>query len=1776
MARVEEVPCKQCGQIFHNRGAKEQHVARGCDYRHDRSATLRSHLQRVHEEETPPVPATRVPTNECPSAGLKQRRVRTRKRGVKLDKQQGVVGARMFMTDIGCLVTPASSGLVCTHCGHVLSGNVPQHLFKKHHVRCSQEDIDAATALLRSEQPEEPTEDVATETGPRAPVEGIPILDGVSCPVCQACFTTKNSLHFHLHNKHVGDPDINQPPRRVKLQKPLRGAGARCVEVIVEESHDASAADVSENEEELEEQQRFKQFISSTQVMASEAEEKRCPHGVHQMHPFYDSVGMTLILNELTPEQILKLGHDTPPAQLVSGMQELLWEAHEQLSQHGLAAASVASLFEAEEFQVQPQSLPQISPGTMSRYLNIGARLVHFLLLLDAMPALEPSSFLSQVLASRGEAITTAALAVQEALDAGLSGEDLVEPLATLWLALVNAELHLFDNDKVHFVNVFLLCTAVSKGSGVLQDIRRWSTTLAGLIYIFKLFLLRFGKTQRWATAGKLRPFLQSGRLVHFLSQRMAAARSASTAEGQVGVDIDVQTDGNMTDEALHTIVCQGVELNVKEIGAALAQMRNDMKEVLDTHLLLGSGLREQHIGEYARLRSKEDRTNRVKNWWVGHGSPAERALLDHIGQTPSLRQEFIQTDYGPDGVNEEPTFREDRVREWLLFVGRFNQLALTYTHMAGDEQHTFRYMDEEVSKLIFMYLLLCKPLEQMLTSWLEKRGALQTPRDGGRGTYDNDQEEEDLLEDEQDEDHMSHDDVMTLRREVQDAQRHYNNSHLLFNIAPLETMLSPASIYAAFRRQMTAYLHQPTLGVAKWRHAATFWMTTFVTNQLFADPAGTLGSLMRTQTQPSGNMAKDFFATATSNQLQAKMSSRLMHQLASQSWHAFLGLDRKRSVAELTAAKEALEARHPISWSGSSKLAADGRIIMDTQAEHDVAYMTQLAQQTRISWGHGFKSQEQLDLAAAIDQHRAEDGWLIVVAPLDMDKTLYTMPKLGCHPHAGTVLWIVPFATLADNLLRRLQAAGHSAKRWLGPSTPVAAGLDVLIITTDKFVCAGSDALHARACFQGIRTVVMDEAHTLISDASQRNMMAQVGACVASGGWTNIKRVALTDTLCMCDQERLFRQLGQQAGGKLYRLETMHHNVELRVHHGDQRAFLSHVQGLVDRQRMTWQENEERVHMMVFCDTVSEVKLLCDQLHARGYAALPYYADLEEMAQKEHLARWQQSECDVIVATSCLSIDVDLFTVRHVLWYGSGHDVYTLVQAPCDVCTNMAQEVQPSSVSQSERVAQSGETALEPVMADALPRPSAERLNAATAEPMAVPDLPTMSDPELQAQRQEEARAQPVQYSDNRQPLASGVTTASEAGSAMGDALPRPRAARLDEEAAEPIMSLPATPTASDFELEFDSLTDLQEDDAPCSSVPGLRAKTTSESEGVPRPATEAAASNEAKQTSTALLPRLGAPLPSLPVPSALPMRLPVPSASDALSPRPRANAPSAALRLTRAQALAERTAAQDSPMESSSDCDDPIYADPAAEAEATQHPCSLLGNQGSGLSGAHSTRSSAKRVASATLPPAALSSRSSEAASMPRLRSDKRAKTTRSRLIHKAAADKFLDALRLMHAYCMPCTIRQSQAVWKPQHTCPESDDTCTRCHLAGHSADECNIDFESATRECCIRCGMPSRIGGHTLKHLPGCALDKGLGRVLSSIVLLADCHPRLRQLAKRMGYNLQPGTLQTRHFRERFIAWLYMEDKHLPAGHWHLVEFVIESVEILIGAAARAVI
>ncbi|EDQ85622.1 uncharacterized protein MONBRDRAFT_29139, partial [Monosiga brevicollis MX1] len=231
--------------------------------------------------------------------------------------------------------------------------------------------------------------------------------------------------------------------------------------------------------------------------------------------------------------------------------------------------------------------------------------------------------------------------------------------------------------------------------------------------------------------------------------------------------------------------------------------------------------------------------------------------------------------------------------------------------------------MDQEISTLIFMYLLLCKPLEHMLSSWLQKRGSLKTP-DDENGIHNAEQDDEDFLDDELDEDHMSHDETMALRREVRDARNHYNNSHLLFNIAPLQAMVSPATIYAAFRRQMTTYLHRPKLGVATWRHAATFWMTTFVINRLSAETTGALGSLIHTQAQHSGDTAQRAYARTASDHVQTKMSSRLMHQVASQKWHALFGLDRKRSIAELTANQEALEARYPISWNPVTDLSPE------------------------------------------------------------------------------------------------------------------------------------------------------------------------------------------------------------------------------------------------------------------------------------------------------------------------------------------------------------------------------------------------------------------------------------------------------------------------------------------------------------------------------------------------------------------------------------------------------------------------------------------------------------------------------------------------------------------------------------------------------------------------------------------------------------------------------------------------------------------------------------
>ncbi|EDQ88054.1 uncharacterized protein MONBRDRAFT_9531 [Monosiga brevicollis MX1] len=1565
----------------------------GCHYRHGHAANLKSHLWHLHEKQRAPVAAMPAASDDRPPARqtlarthTKPARTRTKKRVVKLDQQHGIAAARIFMDEIGCLVSPVFESPVCTQCGHVLRGRVTHHLFKKHHVRCSQEDIDAAMALLRPLQPEEPPIDLGAESEPRTPIEGIPILDGVGCPLCQACFTTKGSLWNHIVAEHPDEPEAKQPPRRVKLQKPLRGVGARCVEVIVEESHDASAADVSENEEELEEQQRFKQFISSAQAMASEAEEKRCPHGVHQMHPFYDGVGMTLIINELKPERMVELGHNTPSALLESGMHELFWSAYEQLSDQGLAAAAVTRLFDDNEGQYQHRPMRQVQPQTVSRYLSLGTRLVQFLLLLEAMPAPDPSSFLGQVLASRGSAVIDATVALRAGLDAEMTKKELVEPLTSLWLALVEVELSLFDNDKVHFVNVFLLCTAMSKGSGILQDIRQWTTTPAGLLYVFKLFLLRRGKNESWSVANELRPYMQPGRLVHFLSQRTSMARTASMAEGQAGVNVDIRADGDVTDETLRTIVCRGIELNVEELGAALEQMRKDMTETLDKHLLLDSRLRKDYEKEYERLRLKEDRTNRVKNWWVGHGSPAENALFDHIGQTPSLRQEFIQTEHGPSG---ELTFRENRVRVWLPIclpprasvyqglsykngVGRqrsaffaekqlsiLTRVSKTYW-LSLNEQHTFRYMDQEISTLIFMYLLLCKPLEHMLSSWLQKRGRLNTP-DDENGIHNAEQDDEDLLDDELDEDHMSHNETMTLRREVRDARNHYNNSHLLFNIAPLQTM--------------------------------------------------------------------------------------------------------------------------------------------------------------------------------------------------------------------------------------------------------VADGLDVLIVTTDMFVRVGSESLHGKVCFQRIRTVV--------------------AASVGSGRWTNIKRVALTGKLCIGDQEHLFRKLGQQVGGKVYRLETMRRDLQLRVLHGNQPNFLSHVQAIVDTQRNMRQANGERVHMMVFCDTVNEVKLLCDQLHARGYVALPYYTDLEEKAQKDHVAQWQRGECDVIVATSCLSTGVDLLTIRHVLWYGNGYNIYTLAQAfgragrdkqggtaelwlpvrrgpapgmetfvegsacrswalgklldpraatcfaagqpLCDVCAGTAQRLEPARAARQQRAAQALSVAhveAEPeAMAeeeDVLSEPPAARLEEEESiGPESALDVASASNVETAASSGPAAVA--AQSSRSTPRAQDTAVVATNAGPMTDAAVPRIQTsdAWIDE-ADTASMSVPASPMVSDADDE----APLQQD------ARGPAQATMAEDESTPQPVMQSAAQPT--------------PTKHAPTPSASIICVPVPSASGSTSSLARSAASSASgtLRRNRVPLVAESSCTPGSGHHD--DDGNGIATSPApstSKRTASDVTCTAAASS-TAVQAAESPLPAAKRAASSgtrTATVAATATTRSEAtvsAAAPPNRHNvapifrSKSGTEKKYLMHHAAAEKFISVLKLMDDYCMRCTIRQAKPVLKAGHRCV-CNRVCERCHFGGHETSDCSVHLAYPDRACCYACGMPRKIRGwDTWDHR--CRQSQGLNSGLSCILLYSDCHQGLRDLAQRMGYNLKEMTLKDFDTRDLFVKWLYSSGPcPFPGrGHWRLVEFVFESARILLPNEAKA--
>ncbi|EDQ91951.1 uncharacterized protein MONBRDRAFT_36063, partial [Monosiga brevicollis MX1] len=1195
------------------------------------------------------------------------------------------------------------------------------------------------------------------------------------------------------------------------------------------------------------------------------------------------------------------------------------------------------------------------------------------------------------------------------------------------------------------------------------------------------------------------------------------------------------------------------------QVGPAIDVLR-DAPELMSE---VGELLKQLNIDGRGPANIAVQRVERVHNpvLWERY-SAKRREMLHRIKNQVHYDQLQTATSDAPSG--SPALLCDTSCQERLLLHGiapdtmlrdKIVRLGLDYRFAGSSAGHRFGlgvyladHPGKEISTLIFMYLLLCKPLKHMLSSWLQKRGSLKTP-DDENGIHNAEQDDEDFLDDELDEDHMSHDETMTLRREA---------------------MVSPATIYAAFRRQMITYLHRPTLGVATWRHAATFWMTTFVINRLSAETTGALGSLIHTQAQHSGDTAQRAYARTASDHVQTKMSSRLMHQVASQKWHALFGLDRKRSIAELTANQEALEARYPISWNPVTDLSpeANGRIIMNTRAEHDVPYMTQLAKQASISWGHSFNSQEQLDLAAAIDQHRPEDGWLIVVAPTGMGKTFCTLPKLGCRPHAGTVLWIVPFVAVANDLLRRFQGAGHSAQRWLGPSTQVADGLDVLIVTTDMFVRVGSESLHGKVCFQHIRTVVMDEAHTLISDASYRDVMDEVAASVGSGGWTNIKRVALTGTLCIGDQEHLFRKLGQQVGGKVYRLETMRRDLQLRVLHGNQPNFLSHVQAIVDT-RVMRQANGERVHMMVFCDTVNEVKLLCDQLHAYGYMALPYYTDLEEKAFGRAGRDKQGGTAELwlpvrrgpapgmekfVEGNACRSWALGkLLDPRAATCFAAG-------QPLCDVCAGTAQRLEPAIAARQQRAAQAlsvGHVEAEPeAMAeeeDVLSEPPAARLEEEESiGPESALDVTSASNVDTVASPGPGAVAAQSSRSTPRAQDTAAVAT--NAGPMTDAAVPRIQTSDAwIGEADTASMSVPASPMVSDAN-----------DEAPLQQEARGPVQTTmAEDESTPQPVMQSAAQPT--------------PTKHAPTPSASIICVPVPSASGSTSSPTRSAASSASgtLRRKRVPLAAESTCTPGS--DDHNNVGNSIATSPApstSKRTASDVTCTGAASL-TAAQAAESRLPAAKRAASSdarTATVAATATTRSEAtvsaAATPPNRHNvapifrSKSGTKKKYLMNYAAADKFIGVLKLMDDYCMRCTIRQAKPVLKAGHQCV-SNRVCERCHFKGHEASKCFVGFAYPDRACCYACGMPKGIRGcKTWDHL--CRQSQGLDSGLSCLLLYSDCHSGLRDLSQRMGYNLRERTLKDIKTRDLFVKWLYSSGPcPFPGdGHWRLVEFVFE--------------
>ncbi|RVD83632.1 uncharacterized protein DFL_001416 [Arthrobotrys flagrans] len=409
---------------------------------------------------------------------------------------------------------------------------------------------------------------------------------------------------------------------------------------------------------------------------------------------------------------------------------------------------------------------------------------------------------------------------------------------------------------------------------------------------------------------------------------------------------------------------------------------------------------------------------------------------------------------------------------------------------------------------------------------------------------------------------------------------------------------------------------------------------------------------------------------------LTAKLTSNSLELFAqvSEEWHRFLGIEEEKGSDD----KKHRRQRSSINFTDDRKQ-VDGLRVLTAKRSRSHTNLDRTTSTTSTSvpgredrdleskayrllkdkFGYtGFKSQEQLEGTLCVLDKRPTT---VVVLPTGGGKSLlWMLPAMA--DERGMTAVIVPYISLATDLIERCSEIGLKAERWKPHSQPW--DCQVVVATTDHAVGSVSEDIPYHQTFlqylsilrvnNSLNRIVIDECHTVVTENGFRPAMSQVFHLNS----LEVPLVFTTATLpprMVGDFEDVLTLTGCPV--RYIRAQSLRPNISVTVRRcGNGRALTA----AVELAKKASEKLEPGQKIVLYTRWKNQMSILAG---SKLLDCQQYHGEMTDDERRQSLKEWARPEQTFLVATTAFGCGIDHPGIVLVIHVNSPYSMINYVQ---------------------------------------------------------------------------------------------------------------------------------------------------------------------------------------------------------------------------------------------------------------------------------------------------------------------------------------------------------------------------------------------------------------------------------------------------------------------------------------------------------------------------------